>query len=192
MSEQRALTDSRRMASLLFAVQWTIRFETRSPRRLANGRLSPSYGVTERGILWKCSQGMTCFNLSCHFQYCLSLRSLSRKDGAMFKHHPLPSCKFLYCFYSLSQAGESQTESEILLSLYDSFVEHRNNTTIIHLRGYILVQIHKLLYFLWSRTGISPAHLSCTGLTMEILFQSRFLLNMKHNAIQTQIPIPIL
>lgn len=90
--------------------------------------------VTETGILWKCSQEMTCFNLSCHFQYCLSLRSLSRKDGAMFKYYPLPSCKFLYCFYSLSQAGESQTESEILFSLYDSLVEHRNNNASIHLK----------------------------------------------------------
>lgn len=51
----------------------------------------------------------------------------------MFKHYALPSCKFLYCFYSLSQAGESQTESEILFSLYDSLGKHRNNNANIHL-----------------------------------------------------------
>ena len=86
----------------------------------------------------------------------------------MFKHYPVPSCKFLYCFYSLSQAGESQTESEILFSLYDSLVEHRNNNANIHLkRSHGTVQIHKLSYFLNSRMGISPAHLSATTLILS-------------------------
>lgn len=52
----------------------------------------------------------------------------------MFKHYPLPSCKFLYCFYSLSQAGESQNECESQFSIYDSFIEHRNNNANIHLK----------------------------------------------------------
>lgn len=152
--------------------------------------------VTETGILWKCSQEMTCFNLSCHFQYCLSLRSLSRKDGAMFKYYPLPSCKFLYCFYSLSQAGESQTESEILFSLYDSLVEHRNNNASIHLKEVTVPsRFTNFHVFLVQELEIPQPTFSAPAWfrqTMEVLFQSRFLLHMKHNAIRTQIPTPIL
>lgn len=152
--------------------------------------------VTETGILWKCSQEMTCFNLSCHFQYCLSLRSLSRKDGAMFKYYPLPSCKFLYCFYSLSQAGESQTESEILFSLYDSLVEHRNNNASIHLKEVTVPsRFTNFHVFLVQELEIPQPTFPAPAWfrqTMEVLFQSRFLLHMKHNAIRTQIPTPIL
>lgn len=60
----------------------------------------------------------------------------------MFKHHPLPSCKFLCCFYSLSQPGESQTESQVLLSLHDSLGEHRNKD----------VNSHSKEVMIWSRT----------------------------------------
>lgn len=132
MSKQQALTDSQRMSSLMFAIQWTIHFEMHSPQQLANSRLSPSHMLTEMRTLWKRSQRWPV--LISAVQYHLSLRSLSRKDGAMFKHYPLPSCKFLYCFYSLSQAGESQNESESQFSLYDSFTEHRNNNANIHLK----------------------------------------------------------
>lgn len=96
-------------------------FKTLSPQLHASSWLSPSHRVTGTGILWNHSPEMTCFNLSCHFTH-------SRKDGAMFEHHPLPSCKFLCCFCSLSQAGESQTESEIL---HDS-LEHRNYDANTH------------------------------------------------------------
>lgn len=97
----------------------------------------------------------------------------------MFEHHPLPSCKFLCCFCSLSQAGESQTGSEVLLSLHDSLEEHRNNDANTDSKKVLV----------WSRTlvlqlknSFSPAHLPHTGLILS--GQSRILLNMKHNPVQ--------
>lgn len=132
MSKQGALTASPRMSSFVLLSSKQPIPKRAVPCQRASSRLSPSYRVTEVGILWKHLQETTCFNLSCHSQCCLSSHSLSRKDGEMFKHYSTPSCKFEYCFYSLSQVGESQTGSEIPFSLYDSLVDHRENNANIH------------------------------------------------------------
>lgn len=134
MSKQGALTASPRMSSFVLLSSKQPIPKRAVPWQRASSRLSPSYRVTEVGILWKHLQETTCFNLSCHSQCCLSSHSLSRKDGEMFKHYSTPSCKFEYCFYSLSQVGESQTGSEIPFSLYDSLVDHRENNANIHLK----------------------------------------------------------
>lgn len=83
----------------------------------------------------------------------------------MFEHHPLPSCKFLHCFCSLSQAGESQAESEVLLSLHDSLGEHRNNYANIDSKE-VMVWSTTLVFFS-SRTEFLPAHLPHTGLILS-------------------------
>lgn len=123
---------------------------------------------------------MTWSNHGCHFQHCLSSRSLSRKDGATFQHDPLPSCKFLCCFYSLAQAGESQAESEILFSSYDSLVERRNNNANIHLKEvtvwYRLTNVHLLLVQKRAFPQLTFHAQAWFCQTMEILFWRRFCL----------------
>lgn len=111
----------------------------------------------------------------------------------MFRHDPLPSCKFLYCFYSLSQAGESQAESEILFSLYDSRAERRNNNANIHLKEVTVWYRLKLSCSLSSKTGISSAHLPGTSLILSDhgnTLPMQILLNTKRNAIQPPTPTP--
>lgn len=86
-SKQRALTASLRMSSFVLLSNKQPIPKRALPWQSASSRTSPSYRVTEVGILWKHLQETTCFNLSCHFQCCLSTHSLSRKHGEMFKHY---------------------------------------------------------------------------------------------------------